>query len=132
MKRLILTLIFLLSIAVPMHAELNYSIDLIQSGIRAQSQWNPSWGAFPIGPSDKRVPGGRVNIARCGCFITSLSTAAEALSGGSDTGQTHPNGSSPKKTLRPSRRRELADWMRARFQIAVIRSCRLAGLSRTA
>ena len=37
-----------------------------------------------------------------------------------------------KKAMKPTQRRSLANWMRERFQIAVIRACRLAGISRGA
>jgi hypothetical protein len=57
---------------------------------------------------------------------------AEAPGRRSHARQAHPGGGSAKKALKPTRRRELARWMRAQFQIAVIRSCRLAGLSRAA
>ena len=41
-------------------------------------------------------------------------------------------GGRQKKALKPTRRRSLANWMPERFQVAVIRSCRLAGLSHAA
>lgn len=58
--------------------------------------------------------------------------ALEALGRRSDARQAHLVGGRPKKVLKPTRRRSLANWMRERFQIAVIRSCRLAGVSRAA
>jgi hypothetical protein len=42
------------------------------------------------------------------------------------------NGAGHTISFQPTRRRSLAYWMRERFQIAMIRSCRLAGLSRAA
>jgi len=70
------------ALATPARAELNSSINL---WLVLQSQKDFRWGGFPIGPRNIIVPidpKNPINIARCGCFITSLSTAVEKLNGG--------------------------------------------------
>jgi len=63
----------------PAAAQLHVSVNLYPNYLFPQSQQDPHWGGFPIGPSQNVVSIAdetkRINIARCGCAITSLSTA---------------------------------------------------------
>jgi TolB protein len=70
-----------LAVAEPASAALNQSIDLVSTGLIPQQQGDARWGGFPIGPSQLVAPiadpAKAVNIARCGCALTSLSTVLE-------------------------------------------------------
>ena len=46
--------------------------------------------------------------------------------GGSQPRQAHVVGGATKKSLTPARRRELAGWFQATFQVSCVRACRLA------
>ena len=48
------------------------------------------------------------------------------------TRQAHTVGGLPKKSLRPARRGELAEWFQVTFQVSCLRACRLAQFSRAA
>src|SRR5262249_2895853 len=52
--------------------------------------------------------------------------AAEAAGGRPDARQADPAGGDPKKNLKPARRRELAQWVRDRYQVSCRRACALA------
>src|SRR5690606_27078950 len=58
------------------------------------------------------------------------------IAGSSSWWPTHPRQAyaergAQKKSLKPTRRRELAEWFQATFQASTVRACRLAHLSRT-
>ena len=87
MKKLILTIIFLLAGVMPMHAELNYTINLVNDGrVTLQAQYDSRWGGFYIGPWDRinldPDPLTAVSMSRCGCLLTSLSTGFTGIAGG--------------------------------------------------
>ena len=54
----------------------------------------------------------------------------EAAGGGSLARQAHAVGGAAKKSLRPARRRELAQWFHGTFQVSCARACRLAQFGR--
>jgi PKD repeat protein len=93
------------------HAELNQPVNLTGSPyfLVPQSQADLRWGVFPIGPSNLVQPAGdpaqRINIARCGCLLTSLSTTIEMLAAGSVPWFAHtqvgPGGFTPKVSFSP-------------------------------
>ncbi len=75
-----LALAALVAFAAPAAAQLNQDIDLTKTaGMVLQAQGDYRWGGFPVGPSNLVVSGSNVNFARCGCLLTSLSTAVELL-----------------------------------------------------
>lgn len=69
-------------------AVLLWDIDLMADGrVPGWSQTSGRWGSFPVGPyavaGDIDAQGGPVNIARCGCHLTSLAAALEGIVGAS-------------------------------------------------
>src|SRR3954470_8806302 len=66
-------------------ASLNESINLVDSSVVVPTpQWDWRWGGFPVGPSPKVTAGSKVNFARCGCALTSLSMILEFTLGASN------------------------------------------------
>ncbi|MGH9903141.1 MAG: hypothetical protein ACRD68_15145, partial [Pyrinomonadaceae bacterium] len=84
-----------LTLAVPAHAQLSHTINLVNDGrVALRSQDNPRWGRFLIGPRDRIIidpnPATAVSMARCGCLLTSLSNAFKAMVGGGQPWYQHP------------------------------------------
>jgi len=55
----------------------------------------------------------------------------ETIGGRPLAGQTHVVGGFTKKSLRPTRRRELAQWFQGTFSVSCARACRLAQFGRS-
>src|ERR1700733_14172363 len=86
-------------------------------------------------PSLRRIPA-RKRSSNCAMKGSSTSVArATAFSGsaggGSLTRQAHPGGDRSKKNLRPTRKRELVEWVRTAFGTSLSRACRLVWISRS-
>jgi MYXO-CTERM domain-containing protein len=70
-------------------ADLPVDVDLTLTSpfLKVQSQKDPRWSGFPVGIASaqfqKDALGEQVNMARCGCMLTSLSTATETVLEGS-------------------------------------------------
>lgn len=77
-------------------ADLPVDVDLTLTSpfVKVQSQKDRRWAGFGVGPGATQFQndaiGEQVNMGRCGCMLTSMSTAAESLLVGSSPYWPHP------------------------------------------